>query len=282
MLVRGLERRREVAIRGALGASRIRIIRQLMTECLLLAAAGAVAGLVVAYVVLSAGASLMPDLRMVLPRGHSAGLTRVGLGLIGLDSATLLFAAVTAAVTAVLFGLVPAWRGSRRDLSVMMKAGAAGAVSPGARGVTVRNALMVAEMALALVLLTAGGLMLKSVARLQATELGFRPDSVLSVRLTLPSPKYNPQRGGQFFEQLLARLDAQPELGAVAFGSCPPLAGGCNGTTATFPDRPPVPRGSNTPVGVLWASPRYFETLGIRLVQGRLFTDHDRAGQPKS
>ena len=281
MLVRGLARRREVAIRSALGASRIRIIRQLMTESLLLAVAGAVAGLGVAYVVLAAGASLMPDLRMVLPRGHTAGLTRVGLGLIGLDSATLLFAVTTAAVTSVLFGLVPAWRVSRRDLSVTMKADAAGAVAPGSRGVTVRNALMVAEMALALVLLTAGGLMLKSVARLQATELGFRPDSVLSVRLALPSPKYNPQRGGQFFEQLLARLDGQPELGAVGFGSCPPLAGGCNRTMATFPDRPPAPRGSNPSVGVLWASPRYFETLGIRLVQGRLFTDRDRAGQPK-
>ena len=240
------------------------------------------AGLGVAYVVLAAGASLMPDLRMVLPRGQTAGLTRVGLGLIGLDSATLLFAVTTAAVTSVLFGLVPAWRVSRRDLSVTMKAGAAGAVAPGSRGVTVRNALMVAEMALALVLLTAGGLMLKSVARLQATELGFRPDSVLSVRLALPSPKYNPQRGGQFFEQLLARLDGQPGLGAVAIWQVarrwPEDA---IGTMATFPDRPPAPRGSNPSVGVLWASPRYFETLGIRLVQGRLFTDRDRAGQPK-
>jgi putative ABC transport system permease protein len=162
-----------------------------------------------------------------------------------------------------------------------MKAGAAGAVSHGTRGFAARNLLMVAEMAVALVLLTAGGLMLKSVARLQATELGFRPDSVLTVRFALPAPKYNPQRGGQFFEQLLSRLDNQSGLDAVAFGSCPPLSGACNGTTATFPDRPPIPRGSNPRVGVLWASPRYFETLGIRLVRGRLLTDRDRAGQPK-
>jgi putative ABC transport system permease protein len=281
MLVRGLARRREVAIRSALGASRLRIIRQLMTESVLLAVAGTVAGLGVAYGVLAAGTALMPDLGMVLPRGHTAGLTRVGLGLLGFDTATLVFAVTIAAVTSVLFGLVPAWRVSRRDLSLTMKASTAGAVAPGLRGVTVRNALMIAEMALALVLLTAGGLMLKSVARLQATELGFRPDSVLSVRLALPSPKYNAQRGGQFFEQLLARLDSQSGLGAVAFGSCPPLTAGCNGTTATFPDRPPAPRGSNPFVGVLWASPRYFETLGIRLVQGRLLTDRDRAGQPK-
>lgn len=281
MLVRGLARRREVAIRTALGASRFRIVRQLMTESALLAIIGAGFGLVVGYALLSAGAALLPDLRMVLPRGQSAGLTRVGLGLIGVDSATLLFAALTTAATTVVFGLVPAWRASRRDLSETLKAGAASAVSSGTRGFSARNLLMVAEMALALVLLTAGGLMLKSVARLQATELGFRPESVLTVRLALPSPKYTPQRGGQFFEQLLARLEGQSGLDAVAFSTCPPLAGGCNGTTATFLDRPPAPRGQNPFVGVMWASPRYFETLGIRLVRGRVFTDQDRVGQPK-
>jgi putative ABC transport system permease protein len=281
MLVRGLARWREVAIRSALGASRFRIVRQLMTESALLAMTGAVAGLGVAYGLLSIGAAVMPDLRMVLPRGQAAGLTRVGLGLMGVDSVSLLFAALTASATTVVFGFVPAWRVSRRDLTATMKSGAAASVPSGTRAFGARNVLMVAEMALALVLLTAGGLMLKSVARLQATELGFRPDSVLSVRFALPAPKYNAQRGGQFFEQLLARLDGQPGLDAVAFGSCPPLSGACNGTTATFPDRPPLPRGSSPPVGVLWASPMYFETLGIRLVRGRLFTDQDRAGQPK-
>ena len=281
MLVRGLARRREVAIRSALGASRLRIVRQLMTESLLLAVTGALAGVGVAYLLLSAGAAVMPDLRMVLPPGHTAGLTRVGLGLMGVDTVTLLFAAAIAGLTCVLSGLAPAWRVSRRDLSTTMRAGAATSDSKGTRAWATRNLLIVAEMALALVLLTAGGLMLKSVVRLQATELGFRPDSVMTVRLMLPAPKYNAQRGGQFFEQLLARLEGQPGMDAVAFGSCPPLSGFCNGTTITFPDRPPAPRGRNPPVGVLWASPRYFDTLGIRLLRGRLFTDQDRTGQPK-
>ena len=281
MLVRGLARRREVAIRSALGASRLRIVRQLMTESALLALTGAIAGIGVAYALLTAGAAVMPDLRMVLPPGPDAGLTRVGLGMLGVDAATLLAAATIAALTCVLSGLAPAWRISRRDLSATMKAGAATPDSQGTPAWSMRNVLMVAEMALALVLLTAGGLMLKSVARLQATELGFRPDSVLTVRLTLPGPKYNSQRGGQFFEQLLARLEGQGGIDAVAFGSCPPLAGACNGTTIKFLDRPPAPPGSSPPVGVMWASPRFFDTLGVRLVRGRLFTEHDRTGQPK-
>lgn len=281
MLVRGLARQREVAIRLALGASSLRIVRQLMTESAVLALLGALGGLVVAYGAVSAGAALMPDLRMVLPRGQSAGLTRVGLGHLGLDGATLLFAVVVAVGTTVLFGLGPALRASRRELTSAMKAGSAGAVSQGTRLFALRNLLVVGEIALALVLLTAGGLMIKSVARLQATELGFNPDSLLTVRLALPAPHYNAQRATQFLDQLLGRLEANGGFEAVAYGSCIPVSGGCNGTTATFPDRPPVPRGRNPPVGVLWASARYFETVGTRLVRGRVFTDRDRVGQPK-
>lgn len=285
MLVRGLARQREVAIRLALGASRLRIIRQLMTESVLLAVLGAVAGLVVAYAAMSAGASLIPDLRMVLPRGpsggQSAGLTRVALGLIGPDAGTLLFTVAIVVAATLLFGLGPAWRAARRDLTATMKAGSPGAVSQGARGFALRNLLVAGEIALALVLLTAGGLMLKSVARLQATELGFNPDSVLSVRLALPAPQYNRQSATQFLEQLLVRLDGHAGIDGVAYGSCAPVSGSCNGTTATFPDRPPVTRGRKPSVGVLWASPRFFETLGTRLVRGRVFTDRDRVGQPK-
>ncbi len=136
-------------------------------------------------------------------------------------------------------------------------------------------------MALALVLLTAGGLMLKSVARLQATELGFQPASLLSIRIALPAPQYAGMRGTQFLEQLVARLGAHGELEAVAYGSCAPVQMGCNGTTATFPDRPPAPGGNKPMVGVLWASPSYFDTIGARVVRGRAFTDRDRADQPK-
>ena len=281
MLVRGLGRQREVAIRLALGASRRRIVRQLMTESAVLAVLGAVAGLGVAYAAVSGGAALLPDLGMVLPRGQAGGLTRVGLGRLGLDGATLAFAVVAAAGATVLFGLGPAWRASRRDLAVTMKAGASGAVSAGTSGWSVRSLLIVGEIALALVLLTAGGLMTKSVAKLQAAELGFDPSSLLTVRLVLPGPQYNQQSGTAFFDALVERIASQGGVDAVGYGSCAPVSGGCNGTTASFPDRPGATAGGKPIVGVLWASPSYFQTLRIPLIRGRVFTDRDRTGQPK-
>ena len=192
-LLRGLARQREVAIRLALGASRARIVRQFMTESALLAAMGAVAAVGVGYLLLSVGAALMPDLRAVLPRGRGAasGLTRVGLGRLGFDGATLLFTVMTAAGAAIMFGLVPAWRASRRDLTITIKAGSSGSLEPGGRGFSGRNLLVLGEIGLALVLLAAGGLMLKSVARLHATDLGFAPQSVLSVRI---APRNSVQR----------------------------------------------------------------------------------------
>jgi putative ABC transport system permease protein len=281
VLVRALARQREVAIRLALGANRLRIVRQLMTESLLLASMGAAGAIGVAYLLMSIGTSMMPDLRMVLPRGDASGLTRVGLGGVGFDSGVLLFTLGLAVVSAVLFGLGPAWRASRRDLTEAMKSSASGSVSPDVRGGRVRGALVVAEIALALVLLTAGGLMLKSVSRLQATELGFHPSGLLSARIALPGPEYTPPRATQFFDALLERLRNRPGVTAVAYGNCPPVSGGCNGTVAMFPDRAPVAKGSEPPVGVLWASPDYFDTLGIRVIRGRSFTARDRADSPK-
>jgi putative ABC transport system permease protein len=279
MLVRGLARQREVAIRLAVGASRLRIVRQLMVESLLLAVFGALGGLLVAYGAITGAVALLPDLRIVLPRYSLASdLTRVGLGMLGLDPTTLVFTVIVAVAAATLFGLGPAWRTSRYDLATAMKAGASGAVSPGARGLSVRNLLIVGELALALLLLTAGGLMLKSVARLQAAELGFRPDHLLTFRVTLPAPQYNARRGTAFLVDLLDRLGRHGDIESVAYGNCAPLAGPCNGTGITFPGRP---KPDKNDVGVFWASPRYFETLGIRLVRGRVFTDQDRVGQPK-
>jgi predicted permease len=250
-----------------------------MTESALLAGCGALSGFGVAYALMAAGAALMPDLRMVLPQ-QTAGLTRVGLGTIGLDAVTLLFAIALTTATAVLFGLGPAWRASRRDLSATMRVGSSGSVSQRTSGFAVRNLLIVGEIAIALLLLVASGLMLKSVARLQATELGFRPASLLTFRLAMPFPQYDSTRATQLFIQMLERLGARGEIESIAYGSCAPLTGGCNATTASFPGQP-TPPGSRLGVGVRWASPNYFETLGIRVIRGRVFTDEDRSGQPK-
>lgn len=282
MFARAMGRQREVGIRLALGASRLRIVRQLMTESLLLAAVGAAAGLFVAYAFLSTGASLMPDLRVVMTGSRSTiGLTRVGLNLLQLDARVVLYAAGVAALTALFFGLAPALRASRRDLTMTMKSGSPGAVSSGLRGFSIRNILVTGEVALALVLLAAGGLMVKSVVRLQQTELGFNPASVLTLRLSLPAPQYDGPRATQMFEQLLTRLASHPQIEGVAYSNSTPVGGGGNSTLATFPGRPPAARGMEPVVGVFWTSPDYFKTLGIRLLRGRVFTEHDRAGQPK-
>lgn len=290
MLFRTLARQREVAIRLALGASRLRIIRQMMTESCVLSLFGAAAGVAIAWLVIHVGAAAMlPDLRVVLSPsapgarptdGETAGLMRVGLGLVGLDTSTLMFTVVIAVGASLLFGLGPAWSGSRRDLSLAIKARSAGASALPQR-LPLRNLLVVAEIALALVLLTAGGLMVKSVARLQSTSLGFRSESLLTFRVPLAAPRYNARTATDVLQRLMAALARRGDVEGVAFGSCAPISGGCNRTTITFPDRPAPAPGTENRVEVLWASPEYFDTLGIRIVRGRGISDHDRPGQPK-
>ena len=277
LLVRGLGRQRETAIRLALGASRRRIARQLMTENILLAVAGASAGLLVAYGFLAAGATLLPDLRVVL-RGSTAGLTRVGLGMLGFDGTTLIFAIGAAIAATLLFGLVPAWRASHRDVTLLTKDGSAIGISRRPLGPSL---VMVGELALSLMLLVAAGLMLKSTAHLLRTELGVRSDPMLTFRLSFPSPEYDMARATATIERLLGELGARREIEGVAFGNCAPVSGGCSATLATIPGQPTNLQGGGQRVGVYWASPSYFHTLGIPLQKGRWFSDRDRQGQPK-
>lgn len=289
-LFKALGRQREVAIRLALGASRFRIVRQQMTESALLGLTGAVAGVAVAWLILRIGGSLLPDLRMVLSgpasgparatAGQTAGLTRIALDYVGFDAPTVIFTLLTGVVTTILFGLGPAWGGSRRDLTTAMKTSFAGSTAAGSRWLGGRNVLVVAEIALALVLLTAAGLMLTSVARLQSATLGFNPDSVLTLRVPLAAPRYDSRSAAQLLERLTTGLSQRTGVTAATYGSCAPLSGGCNRTTLKRPDRPPTD-GTETPVEILWALPGYFDTLGIRVVRGRAFNDRDRTGQPK-
>ena len=280
-LVRAMGRRREIGIRLALGASRLRVVRLLMIESLVVATAGSMAGLLVASMLMSAAAAMLPDLRLVLPPGRTAGLTRIGLGLVGIDGPMVLVAIAVGAVTSLLFGLGPAWRTARGEFGASMKIGAAGAMPSGAKRFGLRNVLTVAQVALAFVLLAAGGLMLQSVVRLQRTELGFNSQSLVTVRVALPAPRYDGQRATQMLEQLLERLAARPQTASVAFGNCAPVSGGCNSTVVEFPGRAAAPPGQERSIGVYWASPSYFETMGIPVVHGRSFTAQDRAGRQK-
>jgi len=279
-LVRGLARQREVAIRRGLGASRLRIARQFFTESLLLSFAGTVAGAVVATVSIRVVSSTMPDVGPLL-RGQAGGLMRVGASMLGIDANVVVVAVALAVITALIFGLIPALQATRGDLTSILKTAIGGTQSTGLRGLAFRNALLVGEVALALVMLVSAGLMLKSLMRLGQTELGFRPDRVLTFRLNLPDESYPPERSLPFVDQFLKRLQARSEVEGAAFGHCAPITGQCNGTYAYFPDRPPAASGSRKEVGVTWVSPDFFNTLGIRLVRGRWFTDRDRRGQPK-
>jgi putative ABC transport system permease protein len=279
VLVRALSRQQEVAIRLALGASRGRILRLMMTENLLLALLGGIAGVAVAIGSLLAGASLLPDLGLVLPE-ETGGLTRVGLTTLGADWRTLLFAATLVAATSMAFGLGAAWRASGRDLATTIRPGTA-VQSGSGRRLPIRHVLIAVEVALALILLTAGGLMVKSVARLQKTELGFASSGITTARIMLPSTQYDNARGMRLFTQLIERLQAHPRVQAAAYAHCAPLSGACNGTTIRFPNRPAAPNEPSTPIGVHWASPTYFQTLGIRVVRGRTFTGQDTADRPR-
>ena len=279
MIARGVTRQREVAIRLAIGATRGRLVRQFLTESLLLAGAGAIAGLGVAYGSMRLASALMPEANIVL-RSQTFGLTRVGLSLITVDWTTLLFTVGVAGVTVMLFGLLPAWHASRSEIVNTMKAGA-GSIAPGTGGRNVRNLLIAGETALALVLLVASGLMLQSVNNLQRTELGFEPDGLVTIGLSLPVAQYDANRSTQFWTDLLRRVKALPGVRSAAYANCPPISGGCNGTLVTFPDKPPLPPGVLLATDIHWASPEMFETMGVRLVRGRTFTDRDREGQPK-
>jgi putative ABC transport system permease protein len=280
MAARGAARQREVAVRLALGATRGRLVRQFLTESLLLAGTGALLGLGVAYAALTGAAALLPESGTVL-RSRSPGLTRVSMQMIALDSTTLWFAIAAALVTALLFGLLPAWRSSRANLPQAMKTGAAGSIGRSRRGFDARRLLIVTETALALVLLVASGLMIQSVRNLQQTELGFRSDGLITLRLQLARPPYDAAQSARFFDELLTRVAALPGVEATAFGSCAPVSGGCDMTTLTFPDRPAVATGSGALTGVLYATPELFRTLGVRLLRGRVFTPQDSDSQTR-
>ena len=286
MIARTLARQREVAVRLALGASRLRIVRQYMTEALLLSLLGATGGLVVGWALLRSARGLLPDLNTALRfdgvLGFTrAGLTRSGLDLVGLDFTTVVVAAAVAGAAALLFGLAPAWMAARHDLSSSMKAGGAGSLAHGSRGFGLRSVLVASEIALALVLAVASGLMIRTVDHLGRTTLGFDPRKVVSLRVALPSAQYQLEQASQFFERLIEQMRSRGEIEDAAAGSCAPVSGPCSSTTAEFPGRPPVARGAEPLVGVYWASSRYFDTLGIALVRGRVFTDEDRMARPK-
>jgi predicted permease len=269
-LVRAAGRRREIAVRLAIGASRGRLVRQLLTESVLLSVMGGVASVVLAWWGVKLLAALDPS--TTLRAQQIGGLGAVGFDSIHLDSAAFAFAALLALATGVIFGLVPALQATHPSLTDALKDESARGGSR--HGMRSRNVLAVAEIALALVLLAGSGLMLRSLGKLLGVNPGFRAEHVLTLRLNTGEAFGRDSLPG-FYDAMLVRLEALPGVTSVALGDCPPLNGGCNGTVIAQHDRPAPQAGSEPQVGVHWVTPDWFAALSVPLQRGRVFDSGD-------
>ena len=266
LLARATARRKEIAIRRALGAGRMRLARQLLTESLLLAGAGGLLGVVLALWGTDILVALGPR---GLPRREE----------IGLDDGVLLYTAIVTVASGLLFGLAPVLTATRSRLSAALGDGGRGATDHAGR--RLRNALVVGEVALAVTLLGGAGLLIKSLLRLEQVNPGFDTGNILTASLTLPAARYDSGAArSAFFERLVERAERLPgvEAAAVSMALPPHLLVMTN--PYTVEGRPAPPGRSATAVPHLLISPGYFRALGVPLVRGRLFTAADVDGAP--
>jgi putative ABC transport system permease protein len=267
LLARAVARQREMSIRVSLGAGRARLVRQVLTETTLLGGLGGALGLVLATWGVRALLALAPDW---LPR----------TGEIRVDTTTLLFAAVLSVGTALLFGLVPALhatsprlhRGSQLDTT---------RVSEGRRQRRMQHALVVSELTLAQVLLAGAAVLIASFVNIQNVDLGFNPDRLLAVELTMPGGKYaDPERKLAFNRAILERMEALPGVRSAAATLTVPLRGAIN-RGLWLPDRPQPAPGHQLTIDFMIVSPGYFRTLGVPLIGGRTFSEQDTLKSPR-
>ncbi len=269
LLTRSLARQKEVAIRAALGAGRGRIVRQLLTESVLLSVAGGVAGLLIARWSIDGLVAVLPQTQLnALPF----------LNNLHVDGGILAFACGLSLVTGVVFGLAPALQTARLDLQEALKEGGRSASSSGRQ--RLRSTLVVTEIALAVVLLVGAGLMMKSLLRLLQVNLGFNPENVLTMTVALPASKYSePQRRIQFHTALQERISALPGVSGVGAVNILPLTGG-NTTRFTIEGDPAPPPGQEIEANIRVSDEHYFQTLGVPLLAGRFFDARDTADAP--
>ena len=268
LLARGTVRRRELAVRTALGASRVRLVRQLLIESLLLAAAGGALGVAV-------GAPLMSALRRLAPEGVPF------VAAVTLNIPALAAAAALTLGSVVLFGILPAVAGSRQS-PVAMREGSAG-TGAGTATVRLRDALVVAEMAMAVVLMVCAGLLIRSFTKIVNRDPGVAVDRVLAARVSLPEARYpKDDDATRLFERLTRELAAQPGIASASATSYLPAGGGGFGLVRVFlkEGQPEPPATTDYEANWNVVTPDYFRTLGIPLARGRTFTDRDTASSP--
>jgi len=267
ILARGAVRQKEIALRAALGAGRGRLVRQLLTESVLLALAGGVLGLLLGQW----GIDLLHTLRPAdIPR----------MGEIGINATVLLFTLGLSVATGLLFGAIPALLVSRSNLHDTLKEGGRGSGAGGRH--RLRGALVVAQVALSLVLLVGAGLEVRSFLHLMKVDPGFDPTNVLTMRVGLPGKKYpEPEQGQAFFQQALENLRALPGVKVAAIVSAVPFGDDDLIFSVAVEGRPPAPPGQHPSANWYSVSPDYFRAMGIPLVKGRLFSEQDSRTAPR-
>jgi predicted permease len=266
LLVRAAVRQKETALRTALGASRGRLIRQLLTESVVLSLAGGALGLLLAYLGVNLILAASPE--DILPIKE-----------VGLDGWVLGFTLLVSLLTGVIFGLAPALQASKTDLNEVLKEG--GRSTVGGKRQRTRNALVVLEVAMSLLLLVGAGLMIRSFLQLLRVDPGFKAENVLTMQLSLPQTKYTlpPQRAA-FYRQVLQRLETVPGVRAVGAINQLPLTGSSSDRSFNVEGRPPQNPPPNAEFRVV--SPSYFRAITIPLVKGRYLADSDQETSPKA
>jgi putative ABC transport system permease protein len=263
MLVRSAARQKEIAVRAALGAGRLRLLRQLLTESITLSVLGGAAGILVGSWGVQALLALNP---ISIPRYNK----------IGLDLTVLAVTLVASIITGIIFGLAPAWQTLKFDLHTALKEGGRVAISDASRR-RLSGLLVIAETAMAMILLIGAGLLLRSFARLLDVKPGFVTENVLTMQVGLPNASYQePQKRVAFLKQLEASLAAAPEVASVGFVTRLPLMSALNNITTflTIEGRETAP-GDRPEIDFRRASTGYFQTMGIPLLAGRLVTEQD-------
>ena len=267
-LARGVTREREVSIRASLGAGRWRLIRQFLTENVLLSLTGGILGVAVGYGTVIWLKSLVPP--NTLPQEV----------VVTMDTRVLLFTFAVSVLVGILFGLFPALQATRPDLAAVMKEGSRGSTA-GIGPKIMRDALVVAEIAVAFVLLAGSGLLIRSFFRLIHVDTGMDTTSVLTFGLPT-SDKPDPVALNSYLTQLTEAVKNVAGVHGVALSCAPPMSGNCYGMPFQLARHPIVDRANRQDRPFKVVSGSYFSTLGIRLIKGRFLNDHDRAGAPKA
>jgi putative ABC transport system permease protein len=267
LLARSSERVREIAVRVALGASRWRVARQLLTESVLLSVMGGALGLALAWELIRLATRFVPQ--NAIPTAAP----------IELNAMVVMFTLAVSMMTGVLFGLAPALEATKPDVQETLKDSTRGTTG-GRGGQRFRQTMVAVEVALALMLVASAVLMVESLRALTSSELGFNPEKVLSLRLFLPVAKYDAARALGFHRQALARLAALPGVKSVAMGTALPLMKATMGVPFDLETSAPRDQSEMPDGNYITVNPEYFSTLGIAVKRGRVFRDTDNESAP--